>query len=250
MIKTQQIKSTSQKPNDLEGYITVNVLKWNSSKWKTLCPYYLRTDGKEENFNPGGIIFENFYQGSKVYDVVYSQEVYASRFYHGNPAYLWWKFNTVNKNGDVLLDKLGNINYDLYLNWRNSIWSCQNAIRYPNGLANRKNTKFTLITDKDGKQERLNYIDARKRLYVKEYIRLMRNTKEYQLLLSWIRKGEKLLICEIDVPAKNKKGDYGKDCDDQNNCTMNLDKLKRLLDDPNEAFGHGLCLAYALLSDL
>lgn len=54
----------------------------------------------------------------------------------------------------------------------------------------------------------------------------------------------------MDVPANNKKGTFGMDCDENNICYMNLDKLNILLNDTNEAFGHGLCLAYALLIDV
>ena len=54
----------------------------------------------------------------------------------------------------------------------------------------------------------------------------------------------------MDVPSKNKKGEYGIDCNDNNICNMSIDKLEILLNDTNEAFGHGLCLAYSLLLDL
>jgi hypothetical protein len=65
-----------------------------------------------------------------------------------------------------------------------------------------------------------------------------------------LKNGENIMICEIDVPAKNKKGEYGKDCDENNICYMSIAKLELLLQDTNEAFGHGLCLAYSLLVDL
>jgi len=81
MIATQQIKSTTTKPVSLENFETINVLKWNNCKWKNLCPYLLKTDGEEFCHNPGGILFENFYQGCKVYDVVYENEVYPSRYW-------------------------------------------------------------------------------------------------------------------------------------------------------------------------
>ena len=58
------------------------------------------------------------------------------------------------------------------------------------------------------------------------------------------------MICEVDVPANNKKGEYGKGCDENNICFMSIEKLELLLNDPSEAFGHGLCLAYSLLVDL
>lgn len=48
----------------------------------------------------------------------------------------------------------------------------------------------------------------------------------------------------MDVPAN------GKNCDENNICHMSIEKLEILLNDTNEAFGHGLCLAYSLLIDL
>jgi hypothetical protein len=39
MIVTQQIKSTTSKPINYKDFEIINVLKWNNSKWKNLCPY-------------------------------------------------------------------------------------------------------------------------------------------------------------------------------------------------------------------
>lgn len=72
----------------------------------------------------------------------------------------------------------------------------------------------------------------------------------YQELLNKLKKAKNIMICEVDVPAKNKKGEYGKDCDENNICYMTIEKLELLLNDTNEAFGHGLCLEYSLLNDL
>jgi hypothetical protein len=249
MICTQQIKSVTSKPVEIENYETVNVLKWNNSEWKNLCPYLLKTDGKETCFNSGGILFENFYQGCKVYDVVYENEVYPSRYHMNNPKYLWWKFQPENPRGDVILQE-EKINYELYYRWRDSLWKCKNPIRYPNKIYRRKNTQFALCVDSNGKEKRLDYISSRKEIYVKEYIRLIKTLPEYEKLSKKLKKGENIMICEIDVPAKNKKGEYGKDCDEYNICDMSLEKLELLLNDTNEAFGHGLCLAYSLLRDL
>lgn len=249
MIYTQQIKSTTSKPISLENCETINVLKWNNSKWKKLSPYLLKTDGEETCYNPGGILFENFYQGCKVYDIVYENEVYASRYHTNNPKHLWWKFNPKSSNGDVIFEN-EKINYELYYRWRNSLWNCEHPIRYPNKIFRRKNTKFALCIDSESNEERLDYISSRKQIYVKEYIRLVKNTSEYQKLLNKLKNGENIMICEVDVPAKNKKGEYGKYCDENNTCKMSIKKLKVLLNDTSEAFGHGLCLAYSLLIDL
>lgn len=249
MIATQQIKSTTETPIDLDDYETINVLKWNNNKWKNLCPYLLKTDGQEICHNDGGILFENFYQGCKVYDVVYENEVYPSKYQTNNPEYLWWKFTPITPSGDVLVEN-GTINYELYYRWRNSLWNCKNPIRYPNKIHRRKNTQFALCIDKNGKEHRFDYISTRKNIYVKEYIRLIKKLPEYKKLLDKLNNGKNIMICEIDVPAKNKKGEYKNDCDENNICHMSIEKLELLLNDTNEAFGHGLCLAYALLKDM
>lgn len=190
MIATQQIKSTTAKPVKLDKFETINVLKWNNSKWKNLCPYLLKTDGQEECHNSGGILFENFYQGCKVYDIVYENEIYPSRFHMNNPIYLWWKFTPVISSGDIILQN-DLIDNEKYLRWRNSLWECENPIRYPNKIFRRKNTQFALSIDKDGLETRLDYLSARKELYVKEYIRLIRALPEYNTLLNKLKKGEK-----------------------------------------------------------
>lgn len=248
MIATQQIKSTTAKPIRLENFETINVLKWNKSKWKNLCPYLLKTDGNETCANNGGILFENFYQGCKVYDIVYQNEVYASRYYTNNPKYLWWKFEPENPNGDVIFQD-GILNIELYSRWRNSLWECKNPIRYPNKIHRRKNTQFGLCIDKNGNQQRFDYLSTRKQIYLKEYVRLIKNIPEYQTLLHKLQNGQNIMICEVDVPAKNKRGEFGKDCDEHNICHMSIEKLELLINDTSEPLGHGLCLAYSLLCD-
>ena len=113
-----------------------------NSKWKSLCPYYLKTDGYEEHY----------YQGTKAYDNT------------GQSKYLWWEFISLNRDGDVLINN-NNINYDLYFRWRD-----------PNKIDRRKNTQFELFIDKNGNEERMNYLTSRKRIYFKEYVRLVRST--------------------------------------------------------------------------
>lgn len=253
MIATQQIKSTTAKPiisSEYSDYEIINLLKWNNSKWKALCPYLLKTDGDELCCNPGGIIFENFYQGCKLYPEIYSNSVYASKYHMNNPKYLWWEYNTVSPDKDVLLNVDDTINYDLYFRWRNSLWSCPNPIRYPNKIHRRMNVMYSLVLDSFGHEHKLDYISARKELYMKEYIRLVRKLPEYDKLLNKLRNGSKLLLCEVDVPANHKKGNYGLNCMTCGTYTLSIEKLDLLLNDPSEAFGHALCIAYALLLDL
>ena len=218
MIISQRIKGVNSVPVECEDFEIINVLKWSNSRWKTLCPYYLRTDGKEENHNPGNVLFENFYQGSKVYETVYENEVYPSVFQKGNPAYLWWKFSPLNSYGDNLVDSKEDdskeeedaqdsttLNYDLYYRWRDSLWSCQKPVRYPNKFHRKSRVMFSLSVSREGVERRLDYITSRKELYLNEYIRLVRKTQEYKVLLRKLKKGENLQICEIDVPANGKR---------------------------------------------
>ncbi len=239
MIKFYQTKSTTDKLPVVEGFETIDVLNWKK-KWKALSPYFMKTDGEEELPNPGGVLFENFWQGSKVFDRVFSIEVYASHFHRNNPKYLWWKYDAA-EGGDIMYDsETKEVNYELWTKWRDSIWSCPNAIRYPNGYSNRWRTQFSL-----GKGDvRLGYIDARKQIYVKEYSRLARKTPEFTTLLNKLRSGKNLLICEVDVPREGKKGSYGLQKD------VTLEYLDELMNDGSEAFGHGVCLAKALLEGI
>ena len=250
MITTQRIQSTTSKAIEIENYTTINVLKWKNSKWKNLSPYLLVTDGLESHSNPGNVIFENYWQGCKIYDMVYENKVYASRYHINKPEHLWWDFQPINEEGDQTYDvENQTIDYDNYYHWRDSLWECENPIRYPNKIHRRKNTQFALYKSKS-KEKRLSYIQARKQIYFKEYVRLIKQTNEYNLLLDKLYNGENIMICEVDVPSNGKKGEYGLDCDSNGTCYMTLDKLKLLLNDDNEAFGHGLCICYALLQEL
>lgn len=249
MIATQYIKSITQKPKAYLNYLTFDVMSWSNSRFKSLSPFFLKTDGNEKNFNNGGIVFENFYQGSKVYPKVFKNEVYTSRYQHGDERYLKWRWIPTNPEGDDLITD-DELNFEKYMRWRNSLWACPNPVRYPNGYTNKSKVSYTLIIDKNDKMTELDYLASRKTLYLKEYVRLVRKTSEYHHLLSLLKEGKNLLLCEIDVPAKGKKGEYGKDVDHNNNCVLDIPKLVTLLEDPSEPFGHGLCLSLALLWDL
>ena len=86
-IITSRITSIKENPKLFEGYDPVNVLSWHKSdtEYYELSPYHLRTDGKEEAHNSGDVIFENFWQGQKVYPWVYPIEVYCHPSKRGNP---------------------------------------------------------------------------------------------------------------------------------------------------------------------
>lgn len=144
------------------------------------------------------------------------------------PKYLWWKFEPLDSMGDVIFQN-DIINYELYFRWRNSLWECKNPIRHPNKINRRKNTQFALCIDKEENEHRLDYITTRKQIYVKEYIRLIKELPEYKKLLDKLKNSENIMICEMDVPANNKRGEYGKNCDENNICHMSIEKIRIII---------------------
>lgn len=241
MIKTKKIKSISTKlPKDSNECVYINVLTWhdenhsNGSKYHNFSPYFLKTDGQEIQRNSGNILFENFWQGSKVWPVFYDCQIWAHPSLKGNPKHLWFEYKCLNGLGSEkhLIDN--NIQLEYY-KWRDAIFSCKNPIRYPNGVAKKSKVAFALMIEKDGKETRLDYIQARKQLYVKEYCRLIRQLPMFQTLVDMLKDNKTLVICEIDVP---------------DNEIITIEKLERLVEDTSIKFEHGLCLAWELLKEL
>lgn len=146
------------------------------------------------------------------------------------PQHLWWQYKCKNNQASEyhLLDE--EIQNEYYF-WRNELFNSKYPVRFPNG--NRRNeVNFSLLIDKNGLETRLNYIEARKKLYFREYCRLIEILPEFQKLLKLYSEGKTIIICEIDVP---------------DNEDMNLEKLKILINNPDIKFGHGLCLAWKIL---
>jgi hypothetical protein len=260
MIVTKQTKglNDAKELNSGSEYEKINVLSWHprDTDYYELSPYYLRTDGNEKNTCKSGVLFENYYQASKVYPFVSDIEVYSHHSQKGNPNALWWKYICLNNKGkDITFDDKTNSLTNTYFHWRDSLWNCQKPIRYPVGITDRKNCLFSVgfvKNDETGiiEEKRYNYLESRKNIYKDEYLRLIRKLKCYQKLLEKLLNGAKIMITEVDLPHSSKKGNYSKTVDSNNIYTPSLESLEVLLNDPSEAFGHGLCLAYGLLEDL
>jgi hypothetical protein len=214
------------------GYIPVVVLMKSHSKWWRLSPYYL-TDDEDR-------IFENIWQFSKVYQKVprtiqrYSR--YDSRIIWDHP-----EETHVDHNGNLL---------PAYHAWRNAGMSAPYAIRYPVGT----NARHTCMHSyKDGEPHRqLDYIDSRKKIYLREYNRLVQREPQFQELKDMLAAGKKILIIEVDAPHSESlqyyKDNYGTSDDfiDRDSMEATETNLKVMLNDPLHPFGHGYCLAWAL----
>lgn len=242
MIKTKQIKSiTAKLPKDTKGCVYANVLTWhdashvNGSKYHVFSPYFLKTDGQETQFNEGNVLFENFWQGSKLWPVIYDCEIWAHPNLRGHSKHLWFKYTCSNGLGYErhLVDDVVQLEY---YKWREAIFKCKKPIRYPNGFIRKSQVAFSLLINEDGTEKRLDYIEARKNIYINEYCRLIRKLPEFDSLKKYLEQDDvTLTICEIDVP---------------DNETMSIEKLENLANNKNITFGHGLCLAWELLKSL
>ena len=244
MIILKRISRISEKCVAPTGYHAVPALSWHTKEpYHVFSPFYLRTDGLEQQHNAGGIIFENFWQGSKVYPSVDTTEIYSNRFRKGKPIF---KYQTTNGQTEKHIDN--NKILPDYWRWRQQLWMCPSAVRYPVGRTARKNCAFSLLRQSDGTEKRLDYLESRKQIYGAEYKRLIRKLPEYQTLLNRLRAGEKLCIFEIDVPAPSKKGAYGHNCHD-GYYVATPENLDILINDPSEPCGHGIFLAQAFFED-
>lgn len=223
----------------VEGYNTIVVTVRNDSEWYKIGPYYL----KDEN----NYLFENIWQFHKVYQSVpcafsgYSQ---ASR-----NRTVWIHPAEVHVNPDGSLT-------NEYFAWRQKGLNNRYPVRYPlwnihTSLKGYNSIRKPLCHYYN--QEKYNYIEARKNIYLKEYIRLVKKTKEFEVLSNML-KTTKLLIVEWDGP-QNKLINYYKEkygVDDNfiigNTMDATKENLSLMLNDEKSPFGHGYCLATALLN--
>lgn len=223
-----------------DGFMPIIVMT-PSTKYGSLSPYSLK--------NEKGQIMENIWQFSKVYERVPKVEETYSRY---NPKIIWsWPLERHVENGKLTKK---------YIKWREAGHNAKYAIRYPVGFRNRSNCLFALETAslEDCKVPidelpKLNYIEARKRIYIPEYIRLVKEAKQFKELKALLAKGVNLLIIEVDGPHQESLGYYqdkynvGSDFIQKNTVLATIDNLQILLNDDKHPFGHGHCLAAALL---
>jgi hypothetical protein len=173
-------------------------------------------------------------QGSKVWPVYYDCEIWAHHSLRGQEKHLWFKHKCSNGFGSEKHIR-NNVVQPEYFNWRDSLFNCKHPIRYPNGFKRTAEVSFSLLLKSDGTEERLGYIEARKKIYIDEYCRLIRKLPEYaELRETFLNDNKTLIICETDVP---------------DNEVITIEKLEKMACDKNIRFGHGLCIAWELIKD-
>jgi len=216
------------------GFTTITITtKSDDKKFYDLGPYYLRGDN--------GNIIENIWQFSKVYRKV----PYVKENYTPKSPIIAWEYPE-----EIHADDEGNPNEN-YFKWRKLGTENKYAVRYPVGKSKvSRGSVLYCLTDSG---ERLGYIEARKKIYFNVYSKAAMKHKLFLELLSRVKSGENILICETDGPHQESldyyKDKYGVDNSFIENGTMlaNDKNIGIMLNDSKYAFGHGYCLAQMLM---
>lgn len=217
------------------GYTPVVVLMKGHNKWGVLGPYELK-DHK-------GRIMENVWQFSKCYTEVPATTQYYSRWDHR----VIWKYP---KEKHMINDEI----QPAYWQWREKGMNNPYAVRYPVGFGNMSKCLFSII-DEDP-ETRLDYIEARKEIYVPVYCKLVKEQDRFWELKKMLDDGHKLLIIEVDGPHQESldyyKETYGVDDSfiEDDTILATEENLCIMLNDKKHSFGHGYCLALALLDEV
>ena len=82
-------------------------------------------------------------------------------------------------------------------------------------------------------------IQARRTIYLPEYTKAARKTEEYKEILGKLKKGQDVILIDVDGPDINQY---------PNGVRITPDYLVKALNDPKRSFGHGYACAWALLN--
>lgn len=205
-----------------------------STPYGDISPYSLK--------NEKGEIIENVWQFSKFFNKVYKVRQTYSRW---DQRVIW-----EHPEEEHVIEGMPN---NKYTEWRNKGFANEYAIRYSNGFKHRHECVCAYSQDDTEYERPLDYITARKEMYLPLYINAVQDQPKFLKLKNLLKKGQNLLIIEPDGPHEESM-DYYKDkygvSDDfivDNTVEVNEENMRILLNDPKHNFGHGFCLGLALL---
>ncbi len=215
-----------------EGFTPIVILT-KSSRYGSLGPYVLENDQGE--------IMENIWQFSKVYKDVPKTRLTYSRW---DSTVIWNHPAEVHvKDGKIL---------DAYWKWRKKGMKNIYPVRYPVGWKDRHKCLYAL-KKKGGKP--LSYIEARKEIYLPLYAEMIQKQKQFLELKKRLKNGENLLLIEVDGPHQESLEYYKFTYDVNDNFIKNDTilattlNIQIMLNDDKHPFGHGYCLAMALVGE-
>jgi hypothetical protein len=220
-----------------DGFTPIPVISKSRSIYRNLSPFLLKDDMNR--------YMENLYQFSKVYKQVPKTTQRYSKY---NPIIIWQH----PKETHVIDNKIT----DEYKDWRKKGMDNNYPVRFPVGKTNRHKCLYSLKTNEDGtinEDEQLDYIESRKQIYMKLYIEIVKKHPLFMELKNKLANGENLLIIDIDGPYQSSLDYYKEhynvsdDFIEHNSMLVNKENIDIMLHDIKHPFGHGYCLAIALL---
>lgn len=224
---------------EIDGFVTINVL-CGKYKYSPLSPYSLTDDN--------GSIIENVWQFSKVYMRVPEVDITLNKW-----SKLKWKWPS-----ETHVDSQYNVT-PKYRAWRSAGMKFKSAIRYPVGFDYRHKCVASWwcpectsheVCNHEG--EYMDYIQARKNIYMPLYCNSVIKHDLFRDLLGLLLNGVNLLIIDVDGPHQEllsyyqEKYGVGSDFINDNAVDVTNDNMQILLSDSKKPFGHGYCLAIAL----
>lgn len=206
-----------------------------------LSPFVLRDEE--------GSILENVWQFSKVYPRVSKQHVYQSRFHPDKIIWDWPEETHVDSEGNILQE---------YWKWRAAGMKNEYPVRYPNGYRGRHECLHSLwpknLEASSPNIETLDYIQARKRIYCGEYLRLAPRMGDFAKLEQLLDEGTNLLIFEVDGPDPLNPSRYPSAVDRMTKTRPYLlvteKNVAALINDTENSFGHGFVVGALLMGIL
>lgn len=230
---------------EVSGFTNIPVITRSRGRYSALSPYYLTDDQ--------GRIMENLWQFSKLYATVpYSKQV-KSRW----DSSVIWEYPQ-EQHVNYIETQMGILPYPNvnYLRWREMGMSCPQAVRYPVGYKNKSQVLCSYRNREDGSIDfntPLDYIAARKAIYVPLYTQMVKKIPLFYELKSRLISGENLLIIDVDGSHEESmdyyQNTYGVDRDfiQHHSVLVSEESMNILLNDPRHPFGRGYCLAMALM---
>lgn len=225
-------------PDNLPDFTTILCLT-PSTEYGALSPYSVTDDD--------GRNMENIWQFSKVYEKVPKSKQTYSRY---NSRVIWeHPAETHVANGRLTPE---------YWAWRRKGFAAKDAVRYPVGFYARRTCVGCVLENEpaeDGQPEHkfLNYVEARKAIYLPVYTKLLQAYPMFHQLRKRLERGENLLIVEVDGPHQEDSAYYQTkyaappNFIEGNSVEVTEFSMRVLLNDTKHPFGHGYCLAMALL---
>lgn len=220
-----------------DGYTNLPIISRGPAPWNQLSPFYLGPV-KDPNVEIEANNAENFWQFLKVYPQVKKIRLTKGK---GKNRYVEWEYPT--ETHAVLKSGLDRNNFESWKvlpewkKWRNAGFKNKYAIRRPNGTVAKNGPPiFALYND-----ERLGYVDSRKKIYIPTYSKLFKNHKLFNDIMDKLFNGENIMLIDIDGPDVELYPE-GRE--------MSIKLLDEMVEDTRRPYGHGFAAAKTLLNEL